>query len=218
LDFSNPLFAYLAVFLAGLIASASPCTLIIFPLIISYVGGYAEGDIRRSALYSFLFAVGLAITYTILGAIAALTGNLLGAVGGYWKYLLAAAAVAVGLNMIGLIRINVPTTAVSRIKQKGLIGALVLGLLFGIASSPCATPVLALILAYVASTKNPYYGISLLFVYALAYMAMIFAVGVSAGAATALLSSTKFQRTSAYLQKAAGGVFILAGIYFLFML
>lgn len=212
------MFAYLAVFLAGLVASASPCTLIIFPLIISYVGGYAAGDIRKSALYALLFSLGLAITYTVLGAIAALTGSLLGDVGGYWRYLLAAAAVLVGLNMVGLVQLNLPTTGVSRIKQKGLFGALFLGLLFGLASSPCATPVLALVLAYVASTRNLFYGVSLLFVYALAYMATIFAAGVSAGAAAALLGSARFQKVSALLQKGAGLVFILAGIYFLFML
>jgi cytochrome c-type biogenesis protein len=218
LDFSNPIFAYLAAFLAGLVASASPCTLIIFPLIISYVGGYAEGDVRKSALYSLLFAVGLAVTFTVLGAIAALTGELLGAVGGYWKYILALVALAVGLHLLGLITLNIPTTGTARIKQKGLLGALFLGLMFGLASSPCATPILAVLLAYVAAAHHLAYGLSLLFVYSLGYMVTIFAVGTFAGAATALLRSAGFQQAIAWLQKLSGIAFILAGIYFLFML
>ncbi|MDD5382164.1 MAG: cytochrome c biogenesis protein CcdA, partial [Candidatus Margulisbacteria bacterium] len=70
MEFSNPLIAYLAVFLAGLVSSASPCVLILYPLIIGFVGGYGEGDVRKSALYSLLFSLGLAITFTLLGAVA----------------------------------------------------------------------------------------------------------------------------------------------------
>ncbi|MCU0641563.1 MAG: cytochrome c biogenesis protein CcdA [Candidatus Margulisbacteria bacterium] len=218
MDFSNPFLAYAAVFFAGLIASASPCTLVIFPLIIGYVGGYADGDVKKSALFSALFALGLAITFTVLGAIAALTGELLGAVGPYWKYVLAAVAVLVGLQLLGVITLNVPTTGVARIKQRGLFGALFLGLLFGVASSPCATPILAVILAYVAANRHPGYGISLLFVYSLGYMVTIFAVGTFAGTATALLRSAGFRRAINWLQKASGLLFIAAGIYFFFVL
>ena len=81
MDLSNPLIAYFSVFIAGLIASFSPCVLITIPLVISYVGGYAEGDVKRSFTFSLAFVIGLSITFTILGVIASLAGALLGDVG-----------------------------------------------------------------------------------------------------------------------------------------
>jgi len=215
MEFSNPLLAYLAVFIAGLAASLSPCVLPVFPLIIASVGGYAEGDIRQSALFCFFFSLGLAVTFTVLGAIASIAGTLLGDIGGYWKYILSAAAIIMGLQVLDLIKIPIPTTGLLRIKQKGLLGAFILGIFFGIASSPCATPILAVILTYVASRHNVSYGISLLFVYALANTFMVFAVGISTAFARNLLNKSGFRSLSDYVRKFSGIVFIIAGIMLL---
>jgi cytochrome c biogenesis protein CcdA len=218
IDFSNPLIAYLSVFAAGLISAFSPCVLITIPLIISYVGGYAEGDVKRSFTYSLAFALGLAITFTILGAVASLAGTLMGDIGGFWKYILSAVAIVMGLQMMGILNFQIPTPRMVKPEQKGLIGAFLLGLLFGIASSPCATPVLALILTFVASKRNLIYGTSLLFVYALAHTVLIFAVGVSTGLAEAFLKSQKVADLSIIAHKVSGAIFVLIGIAVLFMM
>ncbi len=218
MDFSNPLIAFLGVFLAGLVSSASPCVLITIPLVIGYVGGYSEGDLRRSFSYSLVFAIGLAITFTILGAIASLAGTLLGDVGGYWKYILSAVAIAMGLQMAGVLKLQLPAARMVKTRQKGLLGAFLLGLLFGIASAPCATPVLALLLTYVASRQDLFYGTSLLFAYALAHTALIFAVGLSTGWAGALLKSKRFGDFSAWSHRLGGLIFVLAGVWVLFNL
>jgi len=218
MDLSNPLIAYFSVFIAGLISSFSPCVLITIPLVISYVGGYAEGDVKRSFTFSLAFVVGLSITFTILGAIASLAGTLLGDVGGFWKYILAAIAIVMGLQMMGLMNFQIPTPRLVKTEQKGLIGAFLLGMLFGVASSPCATPVLALILTFVASKHNLAYGTSLLFVYALAHTVLIFAVGVSTGLAEVFLKSQKVADFSVYAHKVSGALFVLIGLYVLFYL
>ena len=218
MDLSNPLIAYFSVFIAGLISSFSPCVLITIPLVISYVGGYAEGDVKRSFTFSLAFVVGLSITFTILGAIASLAGTLLGDVGGFWKYILAAIAIVMGLQMMGLMNFQIPTPRLVKTEQKGLIGAFLLGMLFGVASSPCATPVLALILTFVASKHNIGYGTSLLFVYALAHTVLIFAVGVSTGLAEVFLKSQKVADFSVYAHKVSGALFVLIGLYVLFYL
>lgn len=213
MDLSNPLIAYLSVFLAGLISAFSPCVLITIPLVISYVGGYAEGDVKRSFSFSLAFVIGLSITFTILGAIASLMGTLLGDVGGLWKYILAAVAIIMGLQMMGLLNFQIPTPRMVKTEQKGLIGAFLLGMLFGVASSPCATPVLALILTFVASKHNLAYGTSLLFVYALAHTVLIFAVGISTGLAEVFLKSRKVADFSVYAHKISGALFVLIGLY-----
>ena len=218
MDMSNPLIAYFSVFVAGLISAFSPCVLITIPLVISYVGGYAEGDIKRSFSFSLAFVVGLSITFTVLGAIASLMGTLLGDVGSFWKYILASVAIIMGLQMMGLLNFQIPTPRLVKTEQKGLIGAFLLGMLFGIASSPCATPVLALILTFVASKHNLAYGASLLFVYALAHTVLIFAVGVSTGLAEVFLKSRKVADFSVYAHKVSGTLFVLIGLYVLFYL
>jgi len=218
MDLSNPLIAYLSVFAAGLISSFSPCVLITIPLIISYVGGYAEGDVKRSFSFSLAFVIGLSITFTILGAIASLMGTLLGDVGSFWKYILSAVAIIMGLQMMGILNFQIPTPKMVKTEQKGLIGAFLLGMLFGVASSPCATPVLALILTFVASKHNLMYGTSLLFVYALAHTVLIFAVGVSTGLAEAFLKSQKVADLSIIAHKLSGAIFVLIGIAVLFLI
>jgi len=216
MDFSNPLIAYFSVFIAGLISSFSPCVLITIPLVISYVGGYSEGDIKKSFIYSLFFVIGLSITFTILGALASLAGTLMGDVGGFWKYILSAVAIVMGLQMAGVLNFQIPTPKMVKTEQKGLVGAFLLGMLFGIASSPCATPVLALILTFVASKQNLLYGTSLLFVYALAHTVLIFAVGVSTGLAEVFLKSQKFNDFSMYAHKISGLIFVLIGILLLY--
>lgn len=218
MDLSNPLVAYFSVFAAGLVSAFSPCVLITIPLVISYVGGYAEGDVKKSFSFSLAFVIGLAITFTILGAIASLAGTLLGDVGSFWKYILAAVAIIMGLQMMGILNFQIPTPRMVKTEQKGLAGAFLLGMLFGVASSPCATPVLALILTFVASKQNMLYGTSLLFVYALAHTVLIFAVGVSTGLAEFFLKSQKVGDLSIYAHKISGVIFVLIGIAALFMM
>jgi len=216
--FANPIIAFITVFAGGLVSSFSPCSLIIIPLAMSYVGAYSEGNIKRSIIFSIAFSIGLSITFTILGAIAAVAGTLLGDVGGYWKYILAAISIIMGLQMIEVLNFTIPAPKMIKPEQKGLIGALFLGMLYGVASSPCATPILAVLLTYVASKRNMIYGVSLLFTYALAHSFLIFLLGVSTTVADSILRSKTTKALSTYLHKLFGLVFILIGIYILFRL
>ncbi|HTY13418.1 MAG TPA: cytochrome c biogenesis protein CcdA [Candidatus Omnitrophota bacterium] len=213
MNLAEPAWAYLAVFLAGLAASVSPCVLAMLPLIIGFVGGYSEGDLKRSALFALSFSLGLAITFTALGALAAMTGRLMGDLGGYSKYILSAVLIIMGLQLAGAIRLNIPQGSLPRIKFKGLPGAMLLGLFFGALSSPCATPVLAAVLAFVASRQNLAYGVMLLFTYALAHTAVILVVGISTGAAGAIVRSRRVQRFSSLFQRISGVVLALYGLF-----
>jgi cytochrome c-type biogenesis protein len=145
--------AFLAVFIGGLISAASPCVLAAIPLIIGYVGGYSDGEKKKAAIYSLVFILGLSITFTVLGAAASAMGRVL-SFAGQWPYIgLAVIAVTMGLQLMGLITIPLPFQKTRQVRSRGLWGAFLLGLLTGTVSSPCATPVLAVILAY-ASTQG----------------------------------------------------------------
>ena len=207
-------FALIAVFVGGLISAASPCVLAAIPLIIGYVGGYSEGNNKRAALFSLVFVLGLSITFTLLGAAASVMGQLLGFIG-RWLYLgLAVIAIVMGLQLMGLISIPLPFQKAKAVKAKGLLGAFLLGMLTGTVSSPCATPVLAVILAYVSTQGDMVYGGSLLFVYALGHCALIFIAGLSVGLTESIISSSGAKNFSLYAKKFSGALLVLVGIYF----
>ena len=88
-----------------------------------------------------------------------------------------------GLHLKGIISVPLPLHRSVHVNRRGLTGAFLLGLLTGAVSSPCATPVLAVILGYASSEKNVLYGSMLLFTYAIGHCALIFAAGLSVGIA-----------------------------------
>src|SRR4030043_1968777 len=212
----NPLLAYLGVFLGGILSSSSPCVLATISLVIGYVGGYSEGDRRKALLYSLTFVLGLSITFTILGAIASLVGGLFGVINRIWYFIVGGIAVAVGLHLAGLYGLNIPVPVRLQPKQRGIFGAFLLGLIFGIVSSPCATPVLVLILTFVASKGEIVYGTSLLFVYAIAHCALIFLAGVAAGFAEGFIKSKGILNVATWGKKIGGFIVLLVGVYMVY--
>ncbi|MDA8240819.1 MAG: sulfite exporter TauE/SafE family protein [Nitrospiraceae bacterium] len=206
--------AFIAVILGGIISAASPCVLAAIPLVIGYVGGYSEGNKKKAALFSLVFVLGLSITFTLLGAAASAMGQFLGFMG-RWLYLgLAFIAIAMGLQLMGLISVPLPFQKTRAIKTNGLLGAFLLGMLTGTVSSPCATPVLAVILAYVSTQGDMMYGGSLLFVYALGHCALIFVAGLSIGLTESVVSSRGARNFSLYAKKFSGALLVVVGLYF----
>ena len=206
--------AFFAVFIGGLISAASPCVLAAIPLIIGYVGGYSEGNRKKAALFSLVFVLGLSITFTLLGAAASVMGKFLGFMG-RWLYLgLAVLAILMGLQLMGFLNIPLPFQKTRTVKSTGLMGAFLLGLLTGTVSSPCATPVLAVILAYVSTQGDMVYGGSLLFVYALGHCALIFIAGLSIGLTESIISSRGAKNFSLYAKKFSGALLVVVGMYF----
>lgn len=206
--------AFVAVFVGGLISAASPCVLAAIPLIIGYVGGYSEGNRKKAAMFSLIFVFGLSITFTLLGAAASVMGQFLGFMG-RWLYIgLAAIAVLMGLQLMGIISVPLPFQKTGAVKTKGLLGAFLLGMLTGTVSSPCATPVLAVILAFVSTQGDMVYGASLLFAYAVGHCAIIFLAGLSAGVTESIISSRGARNFSLYAKKFSGALLVAVGIYF----
>jgi cytochrome c-type biogenesis protein len=212
----NPFLAYLGVFLGGILSSSSPCVLATIPLVIGYVGGYSEGDRRKSLLYSLTFILGLSITFTILGAIASLVGGLFGMTNRAWYFVVGGIAIAVGLHLVGLYGLNIPLPVQLHPKQRGIFGAFLLGLIFGIVSSPCATPVLVLILTFVATKGEVVYGTSLLFIYAIGHCALIFLAGVATGFAQSFIKSKEISNITAWGKRIGGSIVVFVGVYFIY--
>lgn len=217
---AGSLLAYLLVFLGGIVTSIGPCNVAMIPLVIGFVGGSGPQALGRGRSFtlSLTFAVGLAITFMLLGVLASLVGGLMGGTSRAWFYVVAAVCVLIGLSMLGVFRLpELPGTARirERVRLRGLPGALALGLVSGLVASQCATPVLAAILTYVMSQDGALlYGAALLFVYALGRGVPIVLAGTFTGALKQLQS---FGRWSSVIEKASGVVLIAVGLYFLWI-
>lgn len=103
-----PLLAFGAVFLAGIVSSASPCVLATIPLVVGFVGGYAEGDRWKAFRYSLAFILGLSLTFTAFGAAAGLLGTMFGTMGGWWYVAAGIVALVMGGQMMGLYELRLP--------------------------------------------------------------------------------------------------------------
>jgi len=207
--------AFPACFLGGIISSASPCVLAMIPLVIGYVGGYSEGSQKKAIQYSLMFTLGLTITFTVLGIIAGALGRLFGDVGGFWYYILPPVAILLGLYLLFSDKLNLNIGLPQRFmpKRRALIGALLMGFFFGIVASPCATPVLAVILTFAATKQEIAYSGGLLLAYALGHWVLVLGAGISAGFAQRVLASKGISNFSTYSKKAGGVILIGVGIY-----
>ena len=121
-----------------------------------------------------------------------------------------------GLHLVGVFQVPMPFQKSPNVKSRGLFGAFILGLLTGTVSSPCATPVLAVILAYVSSKGSVLYGGTLLVTYAIGHCALIFIAGLSIGLTESVVNAKGVQRISIMLKKASGLVLVGVGIYFFY--
>jgi cytochrome c-type biogenesis protein len=209
-----PLLAFGAVFLAGVISSASPCVLATIPLVVGFVGGYAEGDRWKAFRYSLAFILGLSLTFTAFGAAAGLLGTMFGTLGGWWYLGAGALALVMGGQLMGLFEISLPVRRDFRPKRGGLFGSFLLGLFFGVVSSPCATPVLVVLLTFVATKGKVLYGIALLFCYAIGHCLLMLAAGTFTGFVEAFVKARGVLNFSLWAKRVSGAVVALVGAWF----
>ena len=209
---------YFLVFFGGVLTSIGPCNAAMIPLIIGYIGGSHEVNKRQAFSISLVFVTGLSITFMLLGIAAALLGSLMGGGTRIWYYLVGVVCFIIGLQMTGLIHISLPNWfggLRQKIKTRGLMGALLLGLVSGLVASQCATPVLAAVLTYVMAKKaSLFYGAALLLLYAFGRGVPIVLAGTFTAALKRILSLGKW---SAHLEKLGGVIILIVGFYFLWI-
>lgn len=208
-----PLLMLALVLLGGLVSSASPCVLAAVPLVVAAIGGQARTQ-WDSLKLSLAFALGMALCFTALGALAALTTSLMGDIGWGWKMVLGLILVVMGAQMAGFIHLRLPQMDGTRFRSAGLFGAFALGALTGTLSAPCATPMLVVVLSLVAFQKKVAFGILLLLAYALGHVVLLFLAGAFSGFASAYLRG-KGAKVGQWLHRAFGAVMVLLGLWVL---
>jgi len=165
-----------------------------------------------------MFAVGILITIAAIGLITASLGRLLGDVGKIGNYLVALVFVVVGLYLLDIIRFDWSGFSSNKVKQKGWLAALILGLLFGIGLGPCTFAFMAPMLGVVfqvASTQLMF-AIILLAAFGAGHCSIIVLAGTLTEKVQQYLNWTEQTKGSVILRKICGGLVILGGIYLLF--
>lgn len=199
--------------LAGVLTSVTPCALSSIPLIIGYVGGTGERNAKKAFAYSAVFSVGTAVTFVTLGIIATSAGRLMGTSSLVWYMILGVLMVLMALQIWEIFNFIPSVNLISRSRKKGYAGAFLAGILGGIFSSPCSTPVLIALLAIVAGEGNLLWGILLMLLYSIGHSTLVMVAGTSVGFVQKINSSEKYKTAATILKTVMGTAILLIGLY-----
>ncbi|MCT7978941.1 cytochrome c biogenesis protein CcdA [Laspinema olomoucense] len=203
----------LIIFLAGLLTSLTPCMLSMLPITIGYIGGYEAQSRIQAAAQSTWFAFGLATTLAALGIVAAYVGQVYGQVGIGLPILVSVIAILMGLNLLEALPLRLPSLdGMDLIPQDVPDGvrSYLLGLTFGLVASPCSTPVLATLLAWIASTQDVMLGGALLLAYTAGYVAPLILAGTFTATIKKLL---EVRRWSGWITPVSGALLVGFGVF-----
>jgi len=214
--------ALTASFLWGILSVIlSPCHLSSIPLLVAYIGGQGKIPVKKAFGLSLMFALGLLITIAIIGIITGLLGRMLGNVGflgNVFVVIVSLVFFAVGLNFLGIIPSpDFLTNGQPGVKGKGLIPALLMGLLFGIILGPCTFGFMAPILSLVFSTafKNIIFAVLILLSYALGHCLVIILAGTFTELVQKYINWNEKTSLSIIVKKVFGVILIIVGLYIL---
>ena len=213
-----PVIAIAAAFIWGILSIIlSPCHLASIPLIVGFINGQGRISTRRAFIISLLFSVGILITIGAIGGITAAAGRMLGDVGRYGNYFVAAVFFLVGLHLLGIIPMPFGPGQVG-MKRKGMLAAFVLGLVFGVALGPCTFAYMAPMLGVTFSlaATNIVYGIFLLIFYGIGHCSVIVLAGTFTEVVQHYLNWSEHSKGTAILKKTCGVLVILGGVYLIY--
>ena len=215
------LLVFLIAFLGGILDSMTPCVYPIIPVVISYMGAKSGSKKSAGFFLSLFFVVGLAITYSIVGLLASFLGGMFG-VGDLAANPIVRAGIAIvfvvlALSMFGLWDMNLissdqQTKLMKKGKEsKGILGAVIIGMVSGVVAAPCVGPVLAVLLMHVAAAGDMLYGWLLFTTFAFGLGILFLVLGTFSGAINALPQAGAWMVN---IKKFFGVVMIGAALFF----
>ena len=213
---SNLYLAPILALLGGILTSLSPCCSSTIPLIIGYVGK-DNNDTKKSFVLSVLFALGMTMTFTILGVVASLFGRILNINSNLWYIILGTIMVLMALQVWEVFSFVPSSYAVSKNKKIGYVGAFFAGALGGLFSSPCSTPILVVILAFVAKEGSLLYGTLLLLLYSIGHSILLIIVGTSTSTLRKITNSSNYGALSNVLKVSTGLIILILGFYMFYL-
>jgi thiol:disulfide interchange protein DsbD len=214
------LLAFLAAYAGGVLISFTPCTYPLIPVTVGFIGAQGPTSKLRGFVLSIFYVGGLALTYSLLGALAALSGKLFGQIQTTtWTYfIMANLCLFMGLAMLDVFTISLPIPQKimklsSNKDKRGFFSSFLIGAASGVVIGPCTAPVLAVLLGYVAMQTNLLLGLSLLFIFAFGMGTLLIILGTFAGFISSLPQSGKWMTKIKFV---FGLILIGAAEYFLY--
>ncbi|WP_320676163.1 cytochrome c biogenesis CcdA family protein [Prochlorococcus sp. MIT 1300] len=201
----------LIVFLGGLLTSLGPCSLSLLPITVAYLAGFENQ--QNAFQRSLAFCSGIVGALVILGSLSGFIGRLYGQLPSYFPNLVAVLAVVMGLNLLGLIKIPLPigpdpsSSVLKRIPPA--IAPVAAGLTFGLASSPCTTPVLAVLLGWISQSENPILGMIMLACFGIGQVIPLLLAGTAAAVLPGLLA---LKPIGSWIPPISGALFLSIGL------
>lgn len=216
----TPVIAIAAAFVWGILSIIlSPCHLASIPLIVGFIDGQGHISTRRASIISLLFSVGILVTIGAIGGITAAAGRMMGDVGRYGNYFVAAVFFLVGLHLLGVIPMPWSGPGQVSMKRKGILAAFILGLIFGIALGPCTFAYMAPILGVTFSlaAANIIYGVFLLFMYGIGHCSVIVLAGAFTEVVQHYLNWNERSKGAVILKRVCGVFVIVGGVYMIYI-
>jgi len=213
------LLAYVTVYLGGVLVSFTPCVYPVLPITAAFIGARGSGSRGRGLLLSLVYVLGMAVTYTLLGAIAALSGKLFGQIQAspWTSFFIGNLCILMGLSMMDVFTLPVRMPefimrAQPRKRAAGLAGSFFVGAASGLVIGPCTAPALAVVLGYAATRQNVLFASSLMFVFAVGMGTLLILVGTFAGLLAGIPKSGAWM---VRISRIFGWILLGTGEYFL---
>lgn len=203
---------FAASFFGGVIASVSPCSLSMLPLIVGYVGGYSKEKPAKTFIQMIMFVMGTAVVFSVIGLVCALTGKVF--VGNpYFSLIISSIILVMGLKILGVIDFEIPVIIKEMPKNRcnnDFLYPLILGSAFALIGTPCSTPILAGIMAFASMSANVVNAVIMLFLFSLGQGLILIFAGVIT---SKLKDSENFYKFSDGIMKICGILLIFVSVY-----
>lgn len=196
----------------------SPCHLASIPLIVGFISGQGIRTARQAFTVAGLFSLGILVTIGLLGAVTAALGRMMGDVGPWGNYAVAAIFFLVGLHLLDVIPMPFSGPARVGFKRRGLLAAFILGLVFGVALGPCTFAYMAPVLAVSMKTaaSAPVFAALLIGAYGLGHCGVIVAAGTFSEMVQRYLNWNETSRGAVILKRICGALVLLGGVYLVY--
>ena len=207
-----------ASFLGGVIASLSPCSIALLPLILAYVCGVSNNSYSELAVKLLSFSVGLSSVLGTIGVLCAATGKVFGGFDSPILLLLFGSVMMVlGLQLVGVLDLQMPTIVKKMPQTENtslFLYPFIIGVLFAFLSSPCSSPILVGIMAVATASSDYLNSFLMLFAFAFGQCLIVVLAGLFA---SVLKNLQKIQKYTDVLVKISGWIFIIFAAYIWFM-
>ena len=201
-----------ASFLGGVVASVSPCSLSMLPLIIGYIGGYSKEKPLKTFSQMLVFVAGSGVVFSVIGLICAMTGKVF--VGNpYFSLVVASIILIMGLKILNILDFEFPVFIKEMPKNKynnDYVYPFILGAAYALIGTPCSTPILAGIMGFASMSANIVNSIMMLFLFSVGQGIILV---IAACLTSKIKTGETFYKISDIVMKICGILLILVSVY-----